>query len=734
MSVGRSRCGRVSPTSMMWLAAVVASSTVVALGGPSEPVDAAFAPDVEITAVGSSSYTVPAGVASLRLYTCGAVGGFAGGSSPGYGVCIDSTIDVAEGDVISMVVGGKGGDTYTGAGGAGGSNGGGAGGAGDGDNGYRGAGGGGGATSVALNGTTVVIAGGGGGAGSASGGAGGAVGEDAAANGPDGGGGGGTASAGGAGGVGTIGGSAGSGGQGGSGGGSSEPNTYVRGGGGGGGGRYGGGGGAGGPAGSGGGGGSSLAPTGSTYFVPWFDMNPTVAGAGYVHLYPMTIAVPSMVSATPNGYNSMLVTIEGTTSGYTPSWYMVEAFVDGEPTGNSCQVLPEDDPMSCSIGGDPTGAPQDYKVRAYAAGLDRYSDWSTPIAATPYGWPSAAESTLTPAGPVTIAADGTSTVDLTITLYDAYGTRVPVGGTSVRVYQRDGDIDANPSPSTVDNDDGTYTTTITAPEDEGFEVFAARVQGSWVMSGDGVMTEVEVDYLFPWLTVAYDGNGNTAGTAPTDDLLYLPGDEISLPGVGALVKTGSTFSGWTLAADGSGTVYDAGDTFVMGDAAVTFHAKWTADPPPLPAEPDLELTLQFAVGANVHTSAGRVDVAGSHMLPGAIWTVAVHSTPTVLATGTIGESGVLTTTVTLPADLAAGVHRVEVVCAEGGESYSATAWFSVDAAGVVTAISYLGATPAPPTTALPTTGGHAALVWWAALMVLFGGGLVVSARRTRRVG
>jgi LPXTG-motif cell wall-anchored protein len=337
-----------------------------------------------------------------------------------------------------------------------------------------------------------------------------------------------------------------------------------------------------------------------------------------------------------------------------------------------------------------------------------------------------------------LAADGVSTVDLTLTVNDRYGTRVPEGGSTVRFYLRDGDADANLSPQTVDHDDGTYTTTITAPDYEGWELFAVRLNGSWVMNGNPVLTEVEVEYLYPWLTVTYDGGGNTGGSVPVDAELYLPGDTVTLPGVGDLVKTGSAFAGWTVSADGSGTMYDPGDTFTMGDAAVTFHAQWTTDPPPPPpAEPDLDLTLQFAVGANVHESAGRVDIAGSDMPVGAGWTVTVYSTPTVLATGTIGEGGVLATNVTLPADLAAGVHRVEVVCTEGVESYSATAWFTIDAAGVVTAISYVAATPEPPTTTtptvtgLPTTGASTGLAWSAMVLVLLGGLLVGTARRRR---
>ncbi len=81
----------------------------------------------------------------------------------------------------------------------------------------------------------------------------------------------------------------------------------------------------------------------------------------------------------------------------------------------------------------------------------------------------------------------------------------------------------------------------------------------------------------PTFTVTYAGNGSTGGTAPTDPSSpYNSGSTVTVLGnTGSLVKTGYTFAGWNTQADGLGTSYNAGDTFVIGAANVTLYAKWT---------------------------------------------------------------------------------------------------------------------------------------------------------------
>jgi len=94
-------------------------------------------------------------------------------------------------------------------------------------------------------------------------------------------------------------------------------------------------------------------------------------------------------------------------------------------------------------------------------------------------------------------------------------------------------------------------------------------------------------YVYPPLpnyTIEYDGNGNTSagGSLPAPQYMdpYVSGTmSISLRtgaggGVnGALLKTGSTFSGWNTAANGSGTNYAAGAIY-NGGASLKLYAKW----------------------------------------------------------------------------------------------------------------------------------------------------------------
>ncbi len=97
------------------------------------------------------------------------------------------------------------------------------------------------------------------------------------------------------------------------------------------------------------------------------------------------------------------------------------------------------------------------------------------------------------------------------------------------------------------------------------------------------------------LNVIYDGNGNTGGTVPIDGNAYVAGDTVTVLGnTGNLVKTGSNFAGWNTAADGSGTSYAPGDTFVMGSADVTLFARWAA-----PA--DMSVTKIGPASASVST-------------------------------------------------------------------------------------------------------------------------------------
>ncbi|WP_438434980.1 GLUG motif-containing protein [Gorillibacterium sp. sgz500922] len=78
-------------------------------------------------------------------------------------------------------------------------------------------------------------------------------------------------------------------------------------------------------------------------------------------------------------------------------------------------------------------------------------------------------------------------------------------------------------------------------------------------------------------SVAYDNNGGTAGTVPTDANSYIPGQAITVLGnTGSLARDGYAFAGWSLDPSGKGTIYAAGDSFPLAKTLnVKLYAKWT---------------------------------------------------------------------------------------------------------------------------------------------------------------
>ncbi len=75
-------------------------------------------------------------------------------------------------------------------------------------------------------------------------------------------------------------------------------------------------------------------------------------------------------------------------------------------------------------------------------------------------------------------------------------------------------------------------------------------------------------------TVSYDGNGNTGGEAPVDSSIYEEGATVTVPGQDGLLRTGYNFAGWSMNADGSGTVYQPDNTFIREDNDTVLYAKW----------------------------------------------------------------------------------------------------------------------------------------------------------------
>lgn len=90
--------------------------------------------------------------------------------------------------------------------------------------------------------------------------------------------------------------------------------------------------------------------------------------------------------------------------------------------------------------------------------------------------------------------------------------------------------------------------------------------------------------VFIQYSLTYNANGATGGSVPVDpNSPYLVGDTVTVLGnVGGLTRVGYTFVGWTMNPDGSGTVYQANDTFIMPANNVILYALWEPKAPPTP--------------------------------------------------------------------------------------------------------------------------------------------------------
>jgi len=102
----------------------------------------------------------------------------------------------------------------------------------------------------------------------------------------------------------------------------------------------------------------------------------------------------------------------------------------------------------------------------------------------------------------------------------------------------------------------------------------AEHQDDTYFAGTGVLTVTTTGGGSTTYTVTYDGNGST-GTVPVDGSNpHASGSSVTVLGnTGPLTLVGYVFTGWTMASDGSGTSYTAGNTFnITGNT--TLYAKW----------------------------------------------------------------------------------------------------------------------------------------------------------------
>lgn len=154
----------------------------------------------------------------------------------------------------------------------------------------------------------------------------------------------------------------------------------------------------------------------------------------------------------------------------------------------------------------------------------------------------------------------------------------------VRVYTLTYDANGASSgsvPSSSSHDTGATPTLASNPGNLARTGFTFNGWTTTANTGNAVTTvtiSANTTVYARWIAnVTYDPNGATVGTAPTDGTSYQPGATVtaaSNPGSpNTMTRTGYTFSGWNTSANGTGTAYQAGDTFPMNGTTQLF-AQW----------------------------------------------------------------------------------------------------------------------------------------------------------------
>lgn len=145
-----------------------------------------------------------------------------------------------------------------------------------------------------------------------------------------------------------------------------------------------------------------------------------------------------------------------------------------------------------------------------------------------------------------------------------------------------------------------YTVSSTTPTRSGykFDGWTSSAGGSVAAGGTISNVTSNITLTAKWIaryTVSYNGNGHNSGTAPATVTVDSGGSTTAA--ANPFTKTGSTFTGWNTAANGSGTSYAAGATISNITSNIILYAQWKGDP-----------TITFNM--NKPTGAGSANVAG----------------------------------------------------------------------------------------------------------------------------
>ena len=234
--------------------------------------------------------------------------------------------------------------------------------------------------------------------------------------------------------------------------------------------------------------------------------------------------------------------------------------------------------------------------------------------AAPPGPASGATSTIT-ASPGTIVADGTSTSTITVQLKDAAGTRLTSGGDDVELSASNGTLVPAAPLKATDNNDGTYTATLTSPASAGSASITGTVNGATITH----TTTVNFSAGPPG---AADATTSTITASPTT----IVGDGTSTSIVTVQLK------------DASGTSLSTG-----GDTVHLATSSGTISPDPATDNHDgtYTATLTSSVGAGTANITGTLNGAAMTNTASVTFT-APGSPPALVAATATGSTLTLT--------------------------------------------------------------------------------------------
>jgi uncharacterized repeat protein (TIGR02543 family) len=193
-------------------------------------------------------------------------------------------------------------------------------------------------------------------------------------------------------------------------------------------------------------------------------------------------------------------------------------------------------------------------------------------------------------------------------------------------------------PATFETNTATSITITTAASvtDGAKNVVLTTAGGSSTLSNS-------FNYKYP---ITYNGNTNTGGSAPASILRNTNETVTASANSGSLVKSGYTFAGWNLLADGTGTNYSAGvDTFTV-TGSIILYAKWTINNYTVTYRGDSATAGTVPVDAANYNIGNSVVIranTGSLVRTGYEfegWTVAEDGSGTVLKSGVSVITGV----------------------------------------------------------------------------------------------